>query len=146
MPGRAPIFPAWARYLTGYSAPLIPSDTSHSDMVTSMSQTLQRLPPLFRLAVLLEQSPVERFDSSSSADRQVPRVYCICSFQGGALVPTVELIDAETDDEAVDVAHRRDLLTTREVWDHHRLVARIPPLRAKSSSNRSPVVSAWAGG
>lgn len=84
---------------------------------------------------------MDTFDRSSDARRQLPRVYCICSFQGGAVVPTVELIDAETDEEAVGVARRRNLAATRELWDHHRLVARIPALRAQSEAPRSSLVS-----
>ena len=84
---------------------------------------------------------MDRFDRVPDVRRQLPRVYCICSFQGGAVVPTVELIDAETDEEAVGIARRRNLVATREIWERHRLIARIPALRAQSETARSPLVS-----
>jgi len=55
------------------------------------------------------------------------RVYSLCSFDPGSVVPTVELIDAETDADAVTVARSRKITMQREIWDHHRLVATIRP-------------------
>ena len=60
------------------------------------------------------------------SDRQSSRVYFLCSFDIDALVPRVEFIDAETDQDAVAMARRRMFTTRRELWDHHRLVANIP--------------------
>jgi len=55
------------------------------------------------------------------------RVYSLCSFDRHLVVPTVELIDAQTDADAVFVARSRKLTMRRELWDRHRLVASIPP-------------------
>jgi len=55
------------------------------------------------------------------------RVYSVCFFRDGAIVPDVRLIDAGSDQEAVDSARGNLAFTTREVWDRHRLVAVIPP-------------------
>ena len=86
---------------------------------------------------------MERFDRKPDDDRQLPHVYCVCIFPDDAVVPTVELVEAETDEEAVGVARMRNLMTTREIWEHHRLVARIPPLRAKSEDSRSPLAELY---
>jgi hypothetical protein len=56
-------------------------------------------------------------------------VYCLCFFERQIVVPEVVLIDAATDDQAVAEARLRRSLTTREVWDRHRLVAVIPASR-----------------
>lgn len=79
---------------------------------------------------------MKRFASSTGAHNELARVYCICSFQPGAVVPTVELIDAGTDQDAIDVARMKNLLNTREVWEHHRLVARILPTRTELACDR----------
>lgn len=52
-----------------------------------------------------------------------PRVYTICSFDPGQVVARVKLIDAETDQEAVEEARSIDRFKRRELWDRHRLVA-----------------------
>jgi hypothetical protein len=50
-------------------------------------------------------------------------VYSICYFDRGLIVPDVRLIDADTDDEAVEYARSSRCFTTREIWERHRLVA-----------------------
>jgi len=55
------------------------------------------------------------------------KLYSLCYFEADAVVPTVELLDAKSDAEAVAMATGRQLWSTREVWNHHRLVARILP-------------------
>ena len=60
-------------------------------------------------------------------DQAIRRVYTLCSFDRGLVVPKVQLIDAETDDEAVAFAAGSNLCSLREVWDRHRLVAVIQP-------------------
>jgi hypothetical protein len=63
-----------------------------------------------------------------SQDRvEARRIYTLCSFDRGLVVPKVQLIDAVTDDEAVAFARGSDLCSLREVWDRHRLVAVIQP-------------------
>jgi|1186.fasta_scaffold23674_4 hypothetical protein len=55
------------------------------------------------------------------------RVYSLCSFETELVVPVVELIDAETDEDAVSMARSRKFTMRREVWERHRLVAVIHP-------------------
>jgi len=57
----------------------------------------------------------------------VSHVYSLCFFRPGDIVPDVRLIEAASDDEAVESARENLLFTTREVWERHRLVAVIPP-------------------
>ena len=56
------------------------------------------------------------------------RVYCLCRFEQGAVVPAVKLIDAASDEQAVAIARASDPGAEREVWDRHRLVAHLPAL------------------
>ena len=58
------------------------------------------------------------------------RVYCVCLFPRGAVVPTVKLVEAANDAEAVRLATVINPSGEREVWDHHRLVARLGPDRS----------------
>ena len=60
-------------------------------------------------------------------DRRLQRIYSLCSFDPDLVVPQVELIDAETDEEAVGLARRRKFTMRRELWDRRRLVASLPP-------------------
>ena len=57
----------------------------------------------------------------------VSHVYSLCFFRAGGVVPDVKLIEAASDEEAVESARGSLSFTTREVWDRHRLVAVIPP-------------------
>ena len=61
------------------------------------------------------------------APANAARVYSICFLDRGLIVPDVTLIDAESDQEAVEYARTSRSFTTREVWDGYRLVAVIPP-------------------
>jgi hypothetical protein len=61
------------------------------------------------------------------AESRAPNLYCVCYFEPHWVVPEVDLVDAETDDEAISVARNRRMFMMREVWEHHRLVAVIPP-------------------
>ena len=61
-----------------------------------------------------------------SKERQALRFYSLCSFDIGLVVPEVELIGADTDEDALALARCRSFSTTRELWDCHRLVATIP--------------------
>ena len=63
---------------------------------------------------------------AASADEEV-RVYCLCFFDPGSVVPAVELLDAGSDVEAVALARNRRPAAAKELWDHHRLVARMRP-------------------
>jgi hypothetical protein len=62
-----------------------------------------------------------------AGSERTSRVYCLCLFQRGAVVPEVKLIDADGDDEAVSVARATSPACERELWDRHRLVAHFPP-------------------
>ena len=59
--------------------------------------------------------------------KTVSRVYTLCFFERGWVVPKVQLIDASTDDEAVEFARGSGWCSLKEVWDRHRLVAVIQP-------------------
>lgn len=51
------------------------------------------------------------------------KIYSLCVFPTGGVVPEVTLIEADTDEEAICMAQETGTLATREVWDRHRLVA-----------------------
>jgi hypothetical protein len=53
---------------------------------------------------------------------QALRVYRICYFKRGAVVPDVMLVDAVTDEQAMAIARTIRPGAEREVWDRHRLV------------------------
>ena len=61
----------------------------------------------------------------ANPSRSQMRVYTICFFDRGLLVPRVTLIDAASDEEAVSEARSMSPWTRREVWDRHRPVATI---------------------
>lgn len=63
-------------------------------------------------------------DFSASSD--AARVYSICFFDRGLVVPQVTLIDATTDADAISQARSMNRFTVREIWDRHRLIAVIP--------------------
>ena len=58
-----------------------------------------------------------------------PRIYRVCLFEPGAVVPKVQLMSATSDEQAVALASTIDPSAEREVWDRHRLVAQIPAVR-----------------
>jgi IMP cyclohydrolase len=47
------------------------------------------------------------------------------------VVPDVALVEADSDEEAVEYARTSRSFTTREIWDRHRLVAVIPSRQAR---------------
>jgi len=51
------------------------------------------------------------------------RVYRLCSFTPGAVVPRVELLGATCDEEALHLASTIECTAERELWDQYRLVA-----------------------
>jgi hypothetical protein len=51
------------------------------------------------------------------------RLYTLCLFPRGAVVPTVTLIEASSDKQAIELANRANPTIEREIWDRHRLVA-----------------------
>ena len=63
------------------------------------------------------------FRSVSDTPAAGTRVYSICYFPRGFPVPDVKLIDADSDEDAVEYARSSRPFTMREIWDHHRLVA-----------------------
>jgi hypothetical protein len=58
-----------------------------------------------------------------------PRIYRVCLFEPGAVVPKVQLMSATSDEQAIAQASTIDPSAEREVWDRHRLVAQIPAIR-----------------
>jgi hypothetical protein len=58
-----------------------------------------------------------------------PRVYTLCLFDPGRLVPRVQLLDAATDEDAIAEANSMSPGTRRELWHRHRLVASIRSAR-----------------
>lgn len=58
--------------------------------------------------------------------RDRTRVYTLCIFNRDEVVPTVELIDALNDQDAILIASSMRQSTTRELWERHRLITRIP--------------------
>jgi hypothetical protein len=69
----------------------------------------------------------DHHSTASIEQEAVHRIYSVCFFRDGFLVPDVKLIDASSDEEAIESARMNRSFTTREVWDRHRLVAVIPP-------------------
>lgn len=68
-------------------------------------------------------------------ERESMRVYSVCYLDPKHVVPmTVEVIDALGDDDAVMIARGRRQFLIREVWDRHRLVARIADLGSDSKA------------
>jgi hypothetical protein len=57
------------------------------------------------------------------------RVYTLCFFDIERALSRVQMLDALTDEEAVAFASSTQIFQRREVWDHHRLVATLPPTR-----------------
>ena len=65
----------------------------------------------------------QAFEPAAESSETNSHVYSICYFDRGLIVPQVMLIDADTDDEAVEYARSSRCFTTREIWERHRLVA-----------------------
>lgn len=57
------------------------------------------------------------------------RLYSLCFFERGWVVPHVELLEAPSDQDALDRARSIKPWMTREIWDRHRLVRVLPPQR-----------------
>jgi len=51
------------------------------------------------------------------------RLYSVCVFDEGLVVPWVKLVDAESDTEAIGAARCICPSKRRELWHRHRLVA-----------------------
>lgn len=56
---------------------------------------------------------------------RVVHIYSLCFFGRDEVVPTVELIEALDDYDAMLIAKSKRPSLVREVWDRHRLVARL---------------------
>jgi hypothetical protein len=54
---------------------------------------------------------------------QKMRVYSVCCFDDGLVVPQVSLLEAGSDEEAIRTVRSMHCLKTRELWQRHRLVA-----------------------
>jgi hypothetical protein len=58
------------------------------------------------------------------------RLYCM---DGLGKIGRVELLEADTDEDAVHIAYEKKLPVTCEIWDRDRLVAQIPASLEDSS-------------
>ena len=67
--------------------------------------------------------------SQPSSQMLDPRIYRVCLFEPGAVVPKVQLMSAANDEQAIALASGLEPSAEREVWDRHRLVAQIPAVR-----------------
>jgi hypothetical protein len=54
------------------------------------------------------------------------RLYSVCFFEKGWIVPDVHFLEAENDQEALDRARSIKPWMMREIWDRHRLVRVLP--------------------
>jgi hypothetical protein len=70
---------------------------------------------------------VKHFDNISDDAAPATRIYTVCFFEPGSVVPQVHLIDAVDDGDALAEARGRRAFMIREVWDRHRLVGVIQP-------------------
>lgn len=84
------------------------------------------LRPLDARETALERGPAEMIESQPS-NCQASRIYNICAFKAGCVVPEVSLLEAGSDEEALHVASSAFAFAVREVWDRHRLVAVLKP-------------------
>ena len=66
------------------------------------------------------------------------RLYRICLFDPGAVVPRVQLVSASDDEHVIALAAGIDPMLEREVWDRHRLVVQIPAIRPMSVRDVEP--------
>ena len=57
------------------------------------------------------------------------RLYSLCSFGPDWIVPEVQFLEAVDDEEAYSLARSIKPWMTREIWQRHRLVRVLPPLR-----------------
>jgi hypothetical protein len=55
------------------------------------------------------------------------RLYSLCFFDRGWIVPQVQFVDADSDEDALILARSMKPWMTREIWDRHRLVRVLPP-------------------
>ena len=55
--------------------------------------------------------------------QQMPRIYSLCWFDEGLVVPQVSLLEAASDEEAIGRVRSMHRFKARELWQRHRLVA-----------------------
>ena len=67
--------------------------------------------------------------TSVSESVETARLYSLCLLDRDWVVPEVQLFEAEDDHEALAVASSMRPLLTRELWERHRLVRVLPPLK-----------------
>jgi hypothetical protein len=63
--------------------------------------------------------------ASRLSSKSRSHVYNLCFFSRDQRLPSIELIEALDDDEAIVIARGKRPFLAREVWDRHRLVARL---------------------
>ena len=64
---------------------------------------------------------------------QTNRVYSVCFFGKGWIVPEVQFVEAATDKDASDLDGSMRPWMTREVWQSNRLVRVLPPTLVNGS-------------
>jgi hypothetical protein len=72
-------------------------------------------------------SRAQHLDADVAFPGDAERLYTACFFNRGAVVPQVQLLAANTDEEAIADLRSSHIFTTRELRDRHRLVAVIAP-------------------
>lgn len=55
------------------------------------------------------------------------RLYSVCIYSRGAIVPQVQFLEAANDEAALTIASSMKPWMTREVWERHRLVRTLKP-------------------
>lgn len=65
-------------------------------------------------------------DEIAPASASATRVYSICLFDPGFVVPRVTLLEAQSDEAAINAAHEMNHGSGHELWDQDRLVVAVP--------------------
>ena len=74
----------------------------------------------FHTAHVMIAEPNERLAKSD-------RLYSVCFYGRGWIVPEMQFVEAATDNEASALVDTLRPWMTREIWDRHRLVRVLPP-------------------
>lgn len=68
-------------------------------------------------------------DARDTSDAAAWRLYSLCFLERGDSVADVQFLEAENDQNALELASSIKPWMTREIWDRHRLVRVLPPNR-----------------
>lgn len=75
--------------------------------------------------------------SAAKAGSDTVRLYSLCFFDRGWVVPQVQFLEAEDDEAALNAAVSMKPWMTREVWDRYRLVSVMEPTKGTSALQRA---------